>query len=54
MLFCRALTEDENNCLGVDCGHGACHDGNDTYTCDCTTGYYGEHCNGSCSQYSTR
>ena len=40
-------SDDEDNCEGVNCGRGSCVDGNNTYTCDCMTGYHGDHCMGT-------
>ena len=38
------VAEDENNCLNVNCNHGTCVDGLDTFHCECDTGYYGDVC----------
>jgi hypothetical protein len=35
---------DTDDCNDVDCHDGDCVDGVDSYTCDCRTGYEGDHC----------
>ncbi|KAK0393458.1 hypothetical protein QR680_000221 [Steinernema hermaphroditum] len=33
-----------NDCEDIDCGHGICIDGLNSYTCECDDGYKGVHC----------
>ncbi|XP_078659592.1 uncharacterized protein LOC144904521 [Branchiostoma floridae x Branchiostoma belcheri] len=44
-LSCGVCTSDTDDCDGVTCQNGGtCVDGDNTYTCDCVSGYEGDHC----------
>ena len=41
----RVFCLDIDDCAGVSCNNGTCVDGVNEYTCNCNSGYTGEHCN---------
>ena len=42
----RAILENIDECIGVDCNNGECVDGVAAYTCSCEDGYSGVLCEG--------
>ena len=46
ICFVRAILENIDECVGVDCNNGECVDGVAAYTCSCEDGYSGALCEG--------
>ena len=38
------LKTDINDCVNQSCGNGSCVDGVNSYTCNCSLGFTGDHC----------